>query len=211
MVEAIIFDWHGVLDKRTFNGFLCSLAKQWYDKHQVQLNEFCTPSVSLEAYRSDVVSDIGRLAGPYALSQNPEREFWDWLGAKWHAVPDEAKQSMLSVEQDEGVWRLLAGLKLSYKLAILSDCPKDKGELIRKTQDLNLFDVVCFSYETCLLKDERGAYDVVSRKLQLPPTHCVLVDDSIKNTVYASNLGFQAAHFRNSSDLEKQLSTFRKA
>jgi len=197
MIKAILFDWHGVLDKRTFAGMLETLARAWHPHMR---------EMSFDDYHKMVVDNFYKDGFEYAAGRISPSGFWSMLeyeGEESGVL--RAKDYLLQVERNETVWSRLPKLKEKYKLAILSDCPEDKKEVIQRTIDLSLFDHVYFSCDYRLLKSDPEFFQLALKDLDLPAPVCLFVDDSEKNVGYARKLGFRTLQYQDTTDLGKLL------
>lgn len=197
MIKAILFDWHGVLDRRTFAGMLETLARAWHPHLH---------GISFEDYHRLIIDNFCKDGFEYAAGRISPPRFWSLLeyegneSGVWRA-----RDYLLQVEKNEAVWPQLPKLKERYKLVILSDCPEDKKEIITRTVDLSLFDYTYFSCDYKLLKSDPEFFQLALRDLGLPAPCCLLVDDSEKNVGYAGKLGFKTLHYQESANLRKLL------
>lgn len=197
MIKAILLDWHGILDKRTFAGMLETLARAWHPY---------TREMPFEEYHQMVVDNFHNDGFEYAAGRLSPSGFWSLLESEGEeSAVWRAQYYLLQVERNEAVWSQLPTLKEKYKLVILSDCPQDKKEIIQKTTDLSLFDHIYFSCDHGLLKSDPEFFQLALRDLDLPAPYCLFVDDSMKNVEYARRLEFRTLHYDGSSDLGKLL------
>jgi HAD superfamily hydrolase (TIGR01509 family) len=179
-IQAILFDWHGVLDKTLLDGFFdfisleCSLSK---DLLKVKLGNICRN---------------------YSLGNILSDDFWEIVRQETGASEfqlNKFKKYVNSIEINTELWKHLSILKKSYRLAILSDCPLEKVTLIRKNINLSLFDKVYFSAEENLDKKMTEFFELAIKSLDLKTTAILFVDDSQKNIDFASKLGVRGHLF----------------
>lgn len=197
MIKAILFDWHGVLDKRTFAGMLETLARAWHQHIQ---------ELSFEDYHKLIVNNFYKDGFEYAAGNISPSEFWSLLEYEGEeSGVYKARDYLLHVERNEALWSQLPKLKERYKLVVLSDCPKDKKEFIHRNVDLSLFDYTYFSCDHKLLKSNPEFFKLALRDLDLPASYCLFVDDSEKNVEYARRLGFMTLCYNDNTDLERAL------
>ena len=191
MLRAIIFDWHGVLDKTKFSGVIENVSR----------------STKIP------VSTLGNLMkdfeGEYALTRTPEVA-WNRLKAQFDLSTLQlrsAKIYALTIQQNVPLWDLLPALKTKYQLAILSDCPLDKVRKIRWSlpEELKLFDAVHFSSEKQLTKVNTLFFVELAQELGLSPRECLYVDDRKEHVESAAKLSFKTCLFQKMQDLHKKL------
>lgn len=187
MTKVLIFDWHGVLDTTKFELLLHKLSEL----------------AGIAA--SDVKERISPLERSYAKGETPAEDFWNAVQQELGLTPQqlsEAKDSILRVELNQQLWDMLPRLAQTYALAILSDCPFDKIEIIRKVADLSVFSKVYFSAEKQLFKSDDAFFLDLVQDLGVEVEECVYIDDSPKHIETAQRLGFHACLFSDISDLE---------
>jgi FMN phosphatase YigB (HAD superfamily) len=182
-IKAIIFDWHGVLDKVEFEG-LMNLLMSFTSKTPVQLDE--------------ELHDIER---QYAKGDLATELFWKQVQKQLELTGDQlqqAKSYIVSIDLNNELWKLLPQLSKKYQLAILSDCPQDKVDSIRKNIDLSIFGTAHFSAEEHLLKSEPAFFQNVTTELQVDFRECLFIDDRRKNMIIPEALGIQTHVFNGS-------------
>lgn len=207
MIKAIIFDWHGVLDKRTFSGMLETIAEAWYPLFAPTKRE--RKETSLAEYKELIKQNWQKDGFAYAAGRISPEVFWSTLECEEEYGVETAKQYLLAVERNEPLWQLLRKLKEKYKLAVLSDCPPDKAKIIRETTDISYFDAVYFSCDYNLLKSDQQFFEIATNALNTAPDQCLFVDDSETNLFSAKGAGLQTCLYRTTADLEKKLASFR--
>lgn len=190
MVKAIIFDWHGVLDKIKFEDLIDKI-------------------VAIKNAPKDSINQTLREYGnDYASGKLSSGEFWSELQSKFSltdTVIRDLKFHILRISLNYELWSQLNDLKNKYALAILSDCPSDKAEIIRKNTNLSLFKAVTFSSDVGLTKGSIHFFNNILTKLDLPTEDCLYVDDSEKNILFASKIGFKTCLYRTLNDLKVAL------
>jgi len=105
-----------------------------------------------------------------------------------------------------GVIRLAGKLRTHYRTAMLTNHIATWHRYVMRTFRLDaLFDVVVTSYEERLAKPDPRIYRAVMRKLGIPASRCVYIDDLAHNIPPARRLGMTALHFRGIRQLERDL------
>lgn len=190
MTQAIIFDWHGVLDKQKFSNVIYMI------------------SVIKELEVKQIRESLSKDGQDYAVGKLTPDQFWTKVSQDYgleNGHLDEIKNLLLTVNKNEELWNLLPVLKSKYRLAILSDCPEDKTKVIRDSIDLSYFEKTYFSSETRLLKSDPEFFDLAVAGLNLPAGECMFVDDSERNIIYAEAAGMQTHHYNGDSDVRELL------
>ena len=163
MVKALVFDWHGVLDMTTFRDMANILIEGSYQ-------------------------ELNQLGNQYASGELSHEAFWEVIRSRYDNA-DEAKEYILQVQKNEDLWKVIPALAEKYTLAILSDCPSDKADVIRRTEDLSLFQSVIFSYESSLTKKNPEFFETIKNELSLDGEDIIFIDDSETNIGRAQNSG----------------------
>src|SRR3989344_5942697 len=190
MIKAILFDWHGVLDKVLLEGLFRILSR--YTKVTIK----------------ELKNELGDAARQFALGNFTDGEFWVYIRDKTSSTPEqitELKEYINSVIPNKELWEFLKVLKKTYKLAIFSDCPLSKAKKIRENFDLGVFDEVFFSAEVHLDKKMAEFYQLVIKTLKIKNEEALLIDDSPKNIAFASALGLSVHHFTDTNRFKKEI------
>lgn len=194
MLQAIIFDWHGVLDKVTFGGLIEILSRFTHKS------------------KEKILSEIRDIDLSYRLGKITPEDFWNALDRKLQLNQNEliiARTYMLKIDKNVELWKKIPKLKKHFKLAILSDCPLDKARKIRRNVNLNAFNEVFFSAETKISKTDLGSFNKIIRKLRIKPGNCLFVDDKKKHLLNAQKLGFKTCLFKTINDFEQSLNLLK--
>lgn len=181
MIKAVIFDWHGVLDASTFQGFVQRLSElSGLPKTEVE--------VRLSPFEQQ-----------YIVGEMEPTAFWnklqEVLGLTDYTLT-KAQEYRTSIEKNKGLWEVISSkLKGRYLLAILSDVSQDKVDVIRSEVELALFAVIHFSCEKHLSKKKKEFFLDVVHELNVLPEECLYVDDNEQHIQTANELGFHTYLF----------------
>lgn len=190
MIKAIVFDWHGVLDKTTyrdFSGFLSRVTGKNADW---------------------IRGKISRLEQEYVRGDVEPNTFWTELKEKLNLSQrqyTQARNRLLKIRLSRKLWARLPALRQRYQLAVLSDCPSDKVITIHKTVDLTLFTVTQFSCENGMSKEDPAFFLLICESLGMQPKQCLYVDDTSKHITKAAQLGFLTHPFTRTEDFARYL------
>jgi len=89
-------------------------------------------------------------------------------------------------------------IKDKFRLALLTnDVEAWAKKLLKKFQIIDRFDIIVISGEIGHRKPEKEMYEILLSKIQEIPSNCVFIDDTMKNLVVASELGFKTIRFIN--------------
>ncbi|HVT01278.1 MAG TPA: HAD-IA family hydrolase [Patescibacteria group bacterium] len=191
MRKAIVFDWHGVLDKVSLVGFL-EILKSGTHLTDERLLELIKPAdeqitrgeISKDAFIEDV---------------------YDATGIKKEKI-QEGVAYINQVIKDEELWRFVEKLRKKYKVGILSDSPTYKTETIKYTVNLDrFFDATVFSSDVKMRKDDPKMYELICELLNVKPTETLFIDDLEKNIEMARDLGFETFLYEDAKELEEYI------
>ena len=187
MFRAIIFDWHGVCDLTKFERLLQMLSE-------------------LSGRPMDAVQQkLKKQEREYVLGLCDPEAFWQFVQQQLNLddqAIQKAKDSILTIQLNQPLWEVLPHLKKKYALAILSDCPMDKVNVIEEGLSLDVFNDICFSARVHEAKDHDQFFLKAAERLHILPEECLVVDDSERHIQTAQRLGFFTHHF---SDTQKFL------
>ena len=197
MTKAIFFDYHGVLDMRTFQGMLRRLAELIYTQGD------------FEAFLEAVYGKYALFANLYAGGEIMPEHFWSKLANDGlnTAQIQKLQDYILTVEINEILLPVLEKLKENkFVLGILSDSPSDKIAKIRHRWDLEkYFDYVFFSADQGLNKIETDFYELMKCDGKFLPSEVIYIEDNPKLVNMAKSAGFQAVAYNQDLDLLKYL------
>ncbi|HVZ67176.1 MAG TPA: HAD-IA family hydrolase [Patescibacteria group bacterium] len=188
MIKAIVFDWHGVLDKVSLIGFVEIL------KRNTHLSEDRLLELIRPIDRKITIGEINK-------DQFIE-DVYDATGINKAKIL-EATNYIDQVIKDEELWRLVEKLRKKYKLGILSDAPTYKTERIKYFVNLDrFFDAYIFSSDVGMRKDNPKMFDLICELLNTKPAETLFVDDLERNIERAKKLGFETFLYEDAKELE---------
>ena len=183
MIQAVIFDWGGVLMRTADPG-----PRLAWD---VRLG---LPAESVK--RLVFASDDWRRA---QLGQISEGEVWDSLGARLGLAPDalaELRRDFWAGDQfDAELVLLIRRLRSRFKTALLSNFPASLRALLSQCNMTDAFDAIVISGEVGLVKPDARIYSLAAERLGVPVGECLFVDDFVENVAGARAAGMQTLHF----------------
>ncbi len=191
-IEAVIFDWGGVLA----------------DNPAPQLMAYCAEAlgVPVETYAS--VHD--KHSEPFQEGRIAESVFWQRVcGELDRPLPcvaslwGDALGTILTPR--EALFRLVGRLRdAGLKVAILSNAEAPVVEISHQPR-YRVFDVVVLSCEVGLAKPEREIYELTAAKLRTAPQHCVFIDDRRAFVDGAIAVGMKAILYGTLAQVEGEL------
>lgn len=185
MINAIIFDWGGVLApadteiaaKRLSGIFGCDFLqlKEKMGKYEKECSE-----------SSDYSSFLSKIEAEFRIPK------------------EEAIRALVEIPVWSG-FELAKSFAGKFKLCILSDQMQFKIDHIKENNDLSFFDYVLFSSEIGVQKPSKEAFQMMLDRLGESPENCLFIDDREKNIEAAKKLGFQVIHCSDIKFLENQI------
>lgn len=95
--------------------------------------------------------------------------------------------------------------KQGYRVAMLSNVTAYHAEVIRKLGYYDLFDPVLLSYEIGVEKPDPKAYQILLKKLKLPASAIIFIDDREENVEAAEKMGIASILFVRPEELQREL------
>ena len=182
-IQAVLFDFGGVLAEEGFSDVLESLAEQ--QRLQVQ---------DMTAAGAQAVYDSG-----FVLGRATESEFWSLLRQRTGLRGDDAALTAKILSgftvrpwMRELVQRLRAQ---GYVTGILSDQTDWLDRLDSRQHFYRLFDRIYNSYYLGKGKRDPSLFSDVAADLGLPPASILFVDDSAGNVARAAAAGMQTIQY----------------
>ncbi len=196
MIKAIIFDLGGVYLTRHI---LLTLTKTFPEMFNLSVTEDRPRPVFGEHIRPS-----GFMAGKIT-----EEEYWKLCenDLKVKIDPEKLRNILLEgFEEQKDVVNLIKRLRTDYKLALLSDMPKEWADwLNNKFNIFDNFDESVVSGYTGLEKPEPPIFNYTLERLKLSPEECIFIDDLEKNINGAKNVGINAIRFEGYDKLVEDL------
>jgi len=185
MIKAIIIDWHGVIDKKNWKGLVQLMSQE--------SNKTLEESKSL----------IGPITNKSILGEVEPAVAWQKVKSLFnfndHQI-DKLKEYVLNIDFDKEVVNFLEDNKNKYKIILLTDCPEDKAEVIKKSV-AKLFDKMYFSCYSHKSKKDSEFFADAAKDFKLLPEECLYIDDKEQPIAKAASLGFNVCLFKQGIDL----------
>ena len=91
----------------------------------------------------------------------------------------------------------------------LSNISPELFQYLSERHDLfNLFDGIVTSGEENIGKPDKRIFEILFKRYDLNPKHCLFIDDSAANTATATNLGVTSITFKKSTNCYEQASIY---
>jgi putative hydrolase of the HAD superfamily len=192
-IQAVLFDYGGVLAEEGFSNTLEALAK-----------EQCLPVENMTAEGMQAVYDSG-----FVLGRGSESDFWKQLRERTGLNGDD---SSLRTRVFDGfvirpwILELVAQLKAKgYVTGILSDQTDWLDRLDARDHFYKYFDRIYNSYYLGKGKRDPSHFSDVAADLGLDPSAVLFIDDSKNNVATAIAAGMQAIQYIDRESLLKVL------
>jgi putative hydrolase of the HAD superfamily len=183
MIQAVIFDWGGVLMRTADPG----------------------PRLAWDARLGLTAESVNRLvfeSGDWRraqLGQIGEDEVWSNLGARLslsaEALAELRRDFWKGDQLDAELVTLVRRLRPHFKTALLSNFPASLRALLTHCGVTDAFDEMVISGEIGLVKPDARIYQLTAERLGVPVGECLFVDDFLENVAGARKAGMQALHF----------------
>jgi len=191
-IEAILFDWGGVLIDNPAPGLMAHCAE------------------ALRVDVSDYQQAHNRHGEPFQKGLIPEATFWQRVCADLHRLLPEvpslwgqAFRAAYSPRPDVFAWTGQLRQQ-GYKTALLSNTERPAMEFFLELR-YDVFDASIFSCAEGTLKPEQEIYEVAARKLGLPLSQCVFIDDKQLFVDGAIQAGMKAVLYENLNQVKQAL------
>lgn len=174
MIKAIIFDCFGVL---TTDGWL-PFKQKYFGANQAL---------------HDDASDLNKQSGAGIISQI---EFYDRIAGMTGISPLQAQTEIdASVPNTPLFDYIVAKLKPTYKIALLSNAGDNYLERLFTAEQVALFDEVALSYEMGTIKPDGRAYTTILDRLGVQADEAVFIDDHERHCEGARDMGIRAIQY----------------
>jgi len=184
MIQAVIFDFYGVL---ALNGWQAFKAKHFAEHGDTWKEVF----------------DLGRMVDAGLAEYD---EFVRFTAAKT-GEPEAAVRHELehTLANDELLEYIRTELRPHYKLGILSNASHNVAEKIFTPEQLGLFDEVVLSHHVGLTKPHLEMYNHIVKLLDVPAGACLFVDDQERHIVGARAAGMRAVLYHGMAKFKREI------
>lgn len=191
MINAIIFDFFGVIGKSTRR-----MMREHFNLTDQQYAELQNLHKMLDY--------------EYIGSRGYLEAFAKIVGSTYDEVYKIYEDSKSRFQHSQDILDYIAELHKKYKTALLSNVsPQAYGEFIKPV--IGYFDVVVTSYVTKYVKPDVRAYQFTAQQLGVDVSECLMVDDSHTNCEGARAAGMEAIEFTDLENLKQKLKEFTQS
>lgn len=192
-IQAVVFDFGGVIaqaDTAQMSNFL--------------INSFHIDKNELSSALRDMQN--------YVSKGGSEKQFWEQFAvSKKITLPHDwfdqfgivIKNSISEIPESVSMVKILQ--RQGYRTAMLSDVTQYQAEIIRKMGYYDLFSPVLLSYEIGVKKPNPEAFRMLLKKLNLPASSVLFIDDRTENVEAAKKEGIDSIQFTSPLQLQKDL------
>ena len=191
-IEAVIFDWGGVLIDDPRAGLLryCADAfgvsqDDYTPVHDSFLDDFHTGAISEQMFWHRISAELGKPA--------PQRRSLWYEAFRAAYVPRPEVFSLVTSLHEKG-----------HKTALLSNTELPAVRFLHE-QDYRMFDVFVFSCEEAIAKPDRKVYEITLERLGSEAKRTVFTDDRPDLIQGAKEAGLNAILFENIAQLKGEL------
>jgi HAD superfamily hydrolase (TIGR01509 family) len=185
MIKAIIFDCFGVLISDALEGIVAELRES-----QPETVE-------------QIVATISAASKGLITRQESSDTVASLLGISTDEYKDRIKNGEVKNRQ---LLEYIAGLRLHYKTALLSNVSKHGLEVRFSPEELSAcFDTVVASGDIGYAKPEPQAYEITADRLGVRLDECVMIDDREDYCRGATGVGMQSVQYESFDRLRRVL------
>lgn len=194
-IKAVIFDFGGVLiewdPRRVFS--------RYFPGQPRAMEQFLT-EINFSEWNS--LQDKGRpFAEGIAVLSAAFPQYANSIRAYWERWEDSIGGPILG-----SVWIMQRLKQAGYALYGLSNWSAETYPIIKDRYDFfGLFDGIIISGEVKLIKPDPAIFNLAQKILGLPPSDCLLIDDSPVNIAAARQLGYLTILFQSPEQLEQEI------
>ncbi|HRJ06718.1 MAG TPA: HAD family phosphatase [Candidatus Saccharibacteria bacterium] len=182
MIRALIFDCFGVLYSDDIQRVYNLVDPQHYDEVRELVHATDRGNITTD----DFVQAVSQLSG------RPVNEVLRIVSAKH--------------DRNEELIERIRQLRNDYKIGMLSNINVEAMERIfPKRERDELFDAVVLSGEVGMIKPDPEIYRIMARRLNLPTTECLFIDDIPRNVEGAKQAGMTSIVFTANKGFEADL------
>ena len=195
-IKAIVFDIGGVVTKP----HKINLSRILSEYYKISLSKFSgaifrkwdkmlTGKTSMKQYYRYITARLN------IKDTNKFEKKWESLMKK-HVEPNKEMQL------------LIKDIRKNYKIIAFTNVSKDVERIGIKKGIYDHFHIKVCSCNEGMKKPEKEFYKLLIKKSQCKPQELVFIDDSKNNLIPAQKLGIQTIHFKNASQLKKDLKNY---
>jgi putative hydrolase of the HAD superfamily len=194
LIEAVIFDWGGVL----------------IEDPSAELYQYCANAldVPLEQY----IQAHKKHDDDFATGQFTEEQFWAKVCGELNKEPPKKIKSLwyaaleTAYKPREAMFNLIVELDSNgYKTAILSNTEPPCVQFFYKQGIDKYFDAAVFSCIEHTKKPQRKIYDIATGRLGVQASQCVFIDDKIEFVKAAEAVGMKGILYKSFEQIKYEL------
>ena len=198
MVQAIIFDLGGVYFSAGTKIACGKLIKEFQEINSEKIHALIR---------------TGAIAKKYRYGKLTKKEFWKkvvQIAGKQFDVQKFSNIWNSSYEINKEVEAIVKKLKKKYKVAALTGNTRERIKFLEHKYNFKKnFDILVCSYMVGTNKPDPKMYREVVKRLKVPASECVFIDDSKKTLKPAKQLGMKVIHFQDAKQLKRKLKLYR--
>jgi putative hydrolase of the HAD superfamily len=191
-IEAVVFDWGGVL----------------IDNPAAALMDYCARTLGVPV--QDYTRAHNKHGEAFQKGWIPEDLFWrqvcgelDRPAPKTPSLWGQAFRAVYCPREE--VFALAARLRArGYRTALLSNTEPPAMEFFLELR-YEMFDAPIFSCAEGACKPEKEIYEIAARRLQMPVTQCVLIDDKPVFVEGARSAGMEGIVYKSLAQVKQDL------
>ncbi len=108
----------------------------------------------------------------------------------------------------DGIKEILKSLQKKYKLGLISNTTNFEISFVDRTNIRTFFNAVVCSFDVGKTKPALEIFREIASRLSVKLSDCLFIDDSVDNIEAARGYGLKAIHFKDVSQLKKDLAEY---
>jgi putative hydrolase of the HAD superfamily len=197
-IEALIFDFGNVItlpqDSDSVNemagllGISVDSLKKSYGRFR---HDFDKGEISAAAYWNLILQDNKKTINNDKINRLIELDIKSWTFI------------------NDDIIKFLEQIKRIYKLAILSNMPREILAYIKNNLSwMNIFDVSVYSCDYKICKPDKRIFELCIKELNIVPQKCLFIDDLPDNIYGAASAGLNTLLYTNFDLFKEQVKKF---
>ena len=183
MIKAIIFDCFGVIAQEGWHPF----RDEYLASDPLKLAQ---------------ARDLLKASGNGFISH---QDFIEGLAELAGMSPEKTRQHIEDNPPNEALLDFIKNELSDYKIGMLSNVSSNRLDQILSSQQKELFDTICLSYDMGVSKPNKEAYLIAAEKLGVTPEECIFTDDVLEFCDGAERVGMKALLFTTTDTFIKDL------
>jgi epoxide hydrolase-like predicted phosphatase len=191
-MQAVIFDWGGVLIDSPAEGMLALFAQEFGVTPEAVNNAYIPFGARFQKGEITEHDLWEGLCAALGVAKPYDPSLWEHVFGQVY-TPKEEMFALASLLKEQG-----------YKVGLLSNTESPTVRFFYR-QGYTIFDATVFSCEEGTAKPERRIYEIALERLEVKPPEAVFIDDRADFIKGAQKLGMHTIRFENPQQVKEAL------